>query len=212
MNTKHLEQRFLTTAAKVGVSPEHSLSVLALISCLRSDDERVRAHYDHSLRVGHLAQSIASFVYQEPRPLLLAGTLHDIGKCQIPLDVLGKTSNWTEADALVMQEHVMAGYHLVKGTFDLSAEVLLWHHKFQKNGYPDVLPEHLHDYSHGTKVLIVEYGRILALADVYDALHRPNDKFGSGMSGERIRTLMFELNPDRTHLVGHLYLAGIFSI
>lgn len=210
MNTEDLEQRFLETAAQVGLADNHSRNALALIARLRSDDVRVRAHYDHSLRVGHLAQQIATLTYHESRPLLLAGTLHDIGKCQIPVEVLGRTSNWTEADALVMQQHVMAGYEIVRGSFDLSAEILLWHHKFQKNGYPELLPAHLHPYCDSTKVLIIEYGRILALADVYDALHRPNDKFGS-ITGERIKALMFELNPDRHILVTYLYEAGVFT-
>lgn len=210
MNTEDLEQLFLGTAAQVGLSDTHSRGALALIARLRSDDDRVKAHYYHSLRVGYLAHKIAMFTHHESRPLLLAGTLHDIGKCQISVEVLGKTSDWTEADALVMQEHVMAGYQIVKGNFDLSAEILLWHHKFQKDGYPEVLPAHLHTYSNSTKVLIVEYGRILALADVYDALHRPNDKFGT-VTGERIKALMFELNQDRHILVEHLYQAGIFS-
>ena len=210
MNTEDLEQRFLQTAALFGLLDNHSRNALTLITRLRSEDHRIKAHYDHSLRVGHIAQQIATLTYHEPRPLLLAGTLHDIGKCQIPVEVLSRTSNWTQVDALVMQEHVMAGYQIVKGSFDLSAEILLWHHKFQKSGYPELLPAHLHSYSDSTKVLIVEYGRILALADVYDALHRPNDKFGS-VTGEKIKTLMFELNPDRHILVAYLYEAGVFK-
>lgn len=212
MNIAELEGRFAMTAQKLGITPAQQAELLALIKPLKDGPEAVREHYAHSLRVGHTAQEIASFVFFQPRPLLIAGTVHDVGKCKIPFEILGKTTNWTEADALVMQDHVLAGYEILKGRFDFAAEIMLWHHKFQKNGYPEVLPPPLHEYSAATKVLIVEYGRILALADVYDALHRPNKKFGGDISRQRIQELMFQFNPDRIQLISQLYQAEIFAI
>lgn len=213
MNIENLEVKFAEISQELGVSPEHQAQILEFLEPLRNaDKEAVRAHYAHSLRVGMKAKEIADFTHHDPKPLFFAGTLHDVGKCQIPPEILGKVRDWTQADALVMEQHVLAGYETLRGTFDLSAEIMLWHHRFQKNGYPEVLPEHLHPYSDSTKVLIVEYGRLLALADVYDALHRLNEKFGGKISGARIRELMFELNPDRTILIDRLYQTGILTV
>jgi len=212
VNIAELEGRFAVTSQKLGVSATHQAELLALLKPLKDGPEPVRTHYAHSLRVGHKAHEIARVTHHEPKPLLIAGTVHDVGKCEISADVLGKTANWTEADALVMQEHVMAGYEILKSHFEFSAEIILWHHRFQKNGYPEVLPPPLHGYSEATKVLIVEYGRILALADVYDALHRQNDKFDGDVDGQRIKELMFQFNPDCIRLVDQLYQTGIFAV
>jgi putative nucleotidyltransferase with HDIG domain len=196
----------------LGIEKKHQEAVLTLLGGLKNGEPGVQEHYFHSLRVGHLAQQIAACTFHDEKALLLAGTLHDVGKTHIPISVLTKTSAWTEADATTMEAHVPLGYEMLRGIFDFSAEILLWHHKFQRNGYPKILPPPLHEYSDATKVLIVEHGRLLAIADVYDALHRSNDKFGGALTGTKIRELMFELNPDRTTLVSHLYNAGVFVV
>ncbi len=56
-------------------------------------------------------------------------------------------------------------------------------------------------------------GRIVALADVYDALHRIDGKFEEkkALTGKEIREKMFEFNPDRKILVEALYKAEIFA-
>lgn len=206
-----LEQEFSSAAERYSVPLALTPKILELLAPLRNGPPAVREHYYHSLRVSLLAAQIADFTHHSARPLFIAGALHDIGKWQIPIEVLGKTTHWTAADDLVMSEHVMAGYYLIRGTFDFSAEIMLWHHQFQTNAYPETLPPHLHKYSNATKVLILEYGRLLALADQYDALHRPNDRFDEFMDGDRIRSLMYAHNPDRALLIERLYQAKIFT-
>jgi hypothetical protein len=109
--------------------------------------------------------------------------------------------------------HVMDGYRLIRGQFDFSAEVILWHHRFQHNGYPADMPALLHEYSQGTRVMIQFYGRLLALADGFDAFHRVNEKYTpvDGPVGEWIREKMLEHNPDQRVLVQELYDASVFT-
>jgi HD-GYP domain-containing protein (c-di-GMP phosphodiesterase class II) len=59
----------------------------------------------------------------------------------------------------------------------------------------------------------MEYGRILAIADVYDALHRKNSKYGESkyLTDEEIKQKMLEGNTDRVDLIEDLYEAGIFQ-
>ncbi|OGZ66803.1 MAG: hypothetical protein A3C58_00920 [Candidatus Staskawiczbacteria bacterium RIFCSPHIGHO2_02_FULL_34_10] len=134
--------------------------------------------YEHSLRVDLLASQIAKFVHLDPKALLYAGLLHDVGKAQTRLATLQKTDGWTEADTEEIMNHVMDGYRLIRDKFDFSTEIILWHHRFQPRGYPKEMSTLLHKYCEGTKVMIPWYGRMLCLADTFDAFHRVNDKHG----------------------------------
>lgn len=169
--------------------------------------------YEHSLRVGLIARQIAKFMASNEKALLYAGLLHDVGKTMVPTSTLSKTEGWTPEDTANVQAHVESGYKLLRDKFDFTAEVILMHHRFQTRPYPEESPQPLHEYSEDTKALIKEYGRILAMADVYDALHRINDKHGvkRSLSGEEIREQMLSLNPDRTELIEQLYTAGVFT-
>lgn len=211
--TNVIERKFWAACDELDTSDVIKGHLKSFLSPLRNKSSDTHLHYLHSLRVGLLARQIGAFTHHEEKPLLLAGALHDLGKCQTALEVLGKTRSFTRADQKEIRRHVMDGYRMLRGHFDLTAEIMLWHHKFQEDGYPKKLPPLLHDYKEQTMLLIVEYGRIVALADVYDALHRINDKFGETkkLSGEEITKKMLEFNPDRTKLVLTLYEAGIFT-
>lgn len=209
---QELEDRFAAALRDVGVSARDCEQVVRYLSVLRDKGEVHRQHYAHSLRVGMKSREIARFVHHEERPLLIAGAFHDIGKCHISCAVLAKTEVWTADDQDAIEQHVMQGHTLLRDRFDLSAEILVWHHRFQHHGYPKQMPDHLHGYAETTKLLIAEYGRIVALADVYDALGRVNSSSGGvRLSGQEIRRQMHELNRDRRRLIDALYDANIFS-
>ena len=205
-----VEKQFWDACNTLGIQEIHQKYIRHYLAPLK---DKSPATHLHSLQVALLAQAIGSFLYHEEKPLLLAGALHDLGKCKIPSHILEKTESWNDEDQAAVQEHVMEGYRMIRGQFDVSAEILLWHHRFQESGYPDHLPPLLHTYRETTQLLIREYGRIIALADVYDALHRVNAKFGKkeALSGEEIRKKMFQLNLDRTRLIRALYERGIFT-
>ncbi len=169
-----LERQFWEACIALGISATNQAFLQSFLAPLRNNDEVTRFHYLHSLRVGLLALHIGQFTYHEEKPLFFAGTLHDLGKCDTPSEILGKTGSWTDQDQHKIQTHVTDGYRLLRGRFDMTAEIAVWHHKFQEDGYPARLPPPLHLYRETTKLLIREYGRIIALADVYDALHRAN--------------------------------------
>ncbi len=194
------------------VKPEDRSDLLAYLNLLMLKNPVTRLHGQHSIRVGLKGREIADFIDLDQRALLFAGLTHDLGKCQVPQEVLGKSQGWTDEDARLIQAHVMDGYKLLRNRFDFTADTMVLHHIFQPNGYPQEIPPQLHPYSEFSQGLILEHGRILALADVYDALHRENDKFGEKrrLTDGEIREQMFALNPDREILVNDLYRAGIF--
>ncbi len=191
----------------LGISAEQREGINAFLCPIKVKDS---ATYDHSLRVGLLSREIGRFVHFDQWALFYAGILHDVGKALTRVETLRQTDTWTPEDAEEIKAHVTDGHRLLRGYFDFSAEIILWHHRFQRGGYPEKLPEPLHGYSEGTMTMIPFYGRMLALADVYDALHRINAKFGP-LTGEMIKEKMFLFNPDQEVLLGNLYDEGIFT-
>lgn len=204
------ETEFEETMDELRIEENIKSSARSFLAILKQKSEFT---YAHSLRVGLLARKIARFMHLDEKALFFAGIFHDIGKSLVPLSTLHRTAGWTPEDAKIMEAHVTDSYRLLRDKFDFSAEIILWHHRFQKNAYPVELPASLHGYSEGTRVLIQEYGRVLAIADVYDAFHRKNNKFeeGESISSEQIREKMFEFNPDRKELIEELYNVGILE-
>jgi putative two-component system response regulator len=122
----------------------------------------------HTKRVGDMAAEIAHASGQAPEwceRLRLAGRLHDIGKVAVPDAVLLKTGPLTVEEFELMKSHTTVGHQILAGSssplFQLAAELALTHHEWwDGSGYP-----------HGrADTEIPLSGRIVALADVFDAL------------------------------------------
>jgi response regulator RpfG family c-di-GMP phosphodiesterase len=211
VDTTELEAQFFATAEALHVSLSDQASIFSLLSPLKGGPPAVAEHYAHSLRVGLLAAKIAAVALLPAPPLFIAGTLHDVGKSLIPFDVLGKTSDWTKEDTLIMRNHVMLGYNLLRSRFPLAADIMVWHHRYQPDPYPDTIPPFAYSENDGLVKHIVTYGRLLALADCYDAMHRKNSKYGAALTGIEIKKKMFLSNTDKTSLLTNLYRRNIFS-
>ena len=102
---------------------------------------------------------------KEANNLLIASPMHDIGKVGIPDSILKKTGKLTEDEFEIMKEHSLIGYNILKDSkrdiLKAAAIVAKEHHeKWDGTGYPFGLKgENIHIY-----------GRITAIADVFDAL------------------------------------------
>lgn len=147
----------------------NSVGVISHLEAIRSIDDYV---FRHSVNVGIMVGVIGKWIGMKGSPLkelVLAGLLHDIGKTQVPLEILNKGSELTEAEIEIMQEHSTLGFEMVKQTKQLSQESLLgiWQHheRMDGSGYPFGLP----------KSEIATYGRIIAVADMYDAMTSRNN-------------------------------------
>ncbi len=95
----------------------------------------------------------------------MASPMHDIGKVGIPDAILNKKGRLTEAEFEVMKTHAKIGYEMLKHSerpiMRTAAIIALEHHeKWDGSGYPKGLK--------GKDIDL--YGRITALADVFDAL------------------------------------------
>lgn len=205
-----LEDRLQQTFLDLQITYKRRKEIRTFMDVLKAKDVGT---YEHSIRVGLLMRAFARFMHLEQKAMLYPGLLHDIGKSLTDLKTLQKTEGWTPEDSAEMEPHVMDGYRLLRGHFDFSADVMLWHHQFQSKVYPAEVPAPLHAYNTGTKVLIPFFGRLLALADQFDATHRLNDRFKADemQVGEWIKKQMIERNPDQGVLIQELYDANIFT-
>ncbi len=125
----------------------------------------------HQTRVADLAMMIAMQMRlpdDQVRAIHLAGIVHDLGKIQIPAEILSKPGRITDIEFSLIKIHPQAGYDILKGIdfpWPIAQIVLQHHERFDGSGYPqglmggDILTEAL----------------VLSVADVVEAIsaHRP---------------------------------------
>ena len=125
----------------------------------------------HQKRVADLAAAIASEIRlsdQQIEGIRMAGTIHDLGKVQIPAEILSKPGRISDLEYEIIKTHPQVGFDLLK-SIDFPwpiAEMVLQHHeKMDGSGYPQGLK--------GEDILLD--ARILAVADIVEAMssHRP---------------------------------------
>lgn len=148
-------------------------TVMSLVKAAGYRDYETGAHIS---RVGHYAQLIAqglALPAQEQALVLEAAAMHDIGKVGIPDHILLKPGRLDDAEMQIMREHARLGHELLQGSssqlLQAGATIALSHHeKYDGSGYPQGLQ--------GTDIPLL--GRIVAVADVFDALtsERPYKK------------------------------------
>lgn len=122
--------------------------------------------YNHSLRVSILAGVIAKWMHfkrEKTRDIILAGFLHDIGKCKFPQRLLDKNINKLQGeDYEAYIKHTVDGQHILASIDGLSDGVKLaamqHHERMDGTGFPFG--------SQGSD--IHEYARIIMIADIYD--------------------------------------------
>jgi putative two-component system response regulator len=120
----------------------------------------------------HIAMQLGMPIEQQ-NLILKAAPMHDIGKVGIPDSILLKPGKLDQSEFEIMKEHAQYGHDILSGSpsklMQLGAEIALSHHeKYDGSGYP---------YGLKNEEISI-YGRIVAVADVFDALtsERPYKK------------------------------------
>jgi putative two-component system response regulator len=122
----------------------------------------------HVIRMSHYTHILAraaGFSEREADDLLHAAPMHDVGKIGIPDAILQKNGKLDEAEWQVMRRHAQIGAEIIgehdSGLLKTARIIALTHHeKWDGSGYPNGL--------RGEEIPLA--GRIVAIADVFDAL------------------------------------------
>ena len=121
----------------------------------------------HSVNTSALALSVGRHLRYARAPLLQLGTgmlLHDIGKTQIPIELLNKPGRYEADEFEIMKQHVLRGAEILSsftGLTDMFLKPTLEHHeRVDGTGYP-------HKRS---KQDLSQFGLIAAIVDIYDAV------------------------------------------
>jgi PAS domain S-box-containing protein len=125
----------------------------------------------HQRRVAELATAIAREMVLPPEQINgihLASIIHDLGKINIPAEILSKPGKLTDIEFMLIKTHPQAGYDILKNVkfpWPIADIVLQHHERLDGSGYPQGLK--------GGQILLES--RIVAVADVMEAMssHRP---------------------------------------
>jgi len=125
----------------------------------------------HQRRVAIISEAIANEMglsKDKVHGLRLASTLHDVGKINIPADILSKPGRLSRLEYELIKTHPQTGYDILKPVefpWPIAEMVLQHHERLNGSGYPNGLK--------GDAILLE--ARIIAVADVLEAMisHRP---------------------------------------
>jgi HD-GYP domain-containing protein (c-di-GMP phosphodiesterase class II) len=129
---------------------------------------RCQEHTTHDERVGLTSHKLALRLGMDQKTALRLGcaaTLHDIGKLELPSNLLNKLGLFTPQETRAIQTHTILGDLILKGygtpLMNEAAEIALYHHeRIDGNGYPYGLS--------GTDIPFA--ARIVAVVDSFDAM------------------------------------------
>jgi putative nucleotidyltransferase with HDIG domain len=125
----------------------------------------------HQHRVASLAKTIAAEMNldeSEVDHIWMAATIHDVGKMQVPVDILSRPGKLTTPEWEIIKAHPQNGYEILKEMklpCTVAQTILQHHERLNGSGYPNALKQH--------EILLA--AKILAVADVVEAMasHRP---------------------------------------
>jgi response regulator RpfG family c-di-GMP phosphodiesterase len=140
-----------------------TLQVIGRIAEMRESERG-----NHTLRTGHYAKLITRSLGMDEKDqelIFFSSQLHDVGKIGIPENIMLKPEKLTTVEFQIIKNHTTIGYDMLKDVDNLylkiAAIIAVSHHeRFDGTGYP----------YHLSGKDIPLWGRIMAVADVFDVL------------------------------------------
>ncbi len=164
-------------------------STLLGLANIKNYDETV---FNHAVNVAIYAMALGQRVGIPKKHLShlgMAGFFHDLGKTKIPEEILNKTDGLSPEERSILRSHPVIGTELImkmKEWGELSARMMegvFEHHLgYDLTGYPSLTQ----------KKKVTLFGKIVAIADFYDALARPRTPHRFLYASERIVGMVLE--------------------
>ena len=141
-----------------------SLSIFDMLHNMRQYDDFT---YMHCMNVSLICNVFAKWLdmsKEDTEIITLAGLLHDTGKLLVPEAIIRKPDRLSPAEYNIIKTHTLQGYNVLKNYPNLDQRIkdsaLMHHERCDGSGYPLGLT--------GDK--IPQFAKIVAIADVYDAM------------------------------------------
>jgi len=149
------------------IAEDESKSMLIGMTTIKDYDEYT---YYHCVNVSILAMALGHKI-KLPRKVLaelgLAGLFHDLGKTEIPIEILNKPSKLSDEDWQAMRQHPWWGAIIVfkirgidEASMDLAISAFEHHLNHDNSGYPKLR----------TRIPLNLFSKIISIADQYDAM------------------------------------------
>jgi putative nucleotidyltransferase with HDIG domain len=167
LQARHLADQLAVALSNARLIEDMEHLTLGTIEALaRTVDAKSSWTSGHSERVAEMAVKIARAMGWDDKrleTLFRGGLLHDIGKIGVPLAILDKPGKLTEEEYAKVKDHSAIGAKIlepINAYADIIPMVIQHHERYDGKGYPRGLAGKAIDIN----------ARILAVADVYDAL------------------------------------------
>lgn len=139
------------------------LNLFDMIQNLRQYDDSTYAHAVNVAMICNILAGWLDFSAEDIKTATMCGLLHDIGKVKIPSSIIKKPGKLTEEEFEVIKRHTIEGYQILrekKMDRSICNAALMHHEKCDGSGYPFGLQAEQID----------RYGKLVAVADIYDAM------------------------------------------
>ncbi len=153
----------LSSSLEAITNGQGQIGVLDMLHNMREYDDSTFAH---CMNVGLICNVFARWLKLDAEQIELVtacGLLHDIGKLLVPHSIITKPGKLSAEEYAAIQKHPVTGYQMLKNSHvdeHICNSALMHHERSDGTGYPLHLS--------GDK--IDKYARIVAIADVYDAV------------------------------------------
>lgn len=184
IDTKRLQRIFDDLIQEI----KKNKNVLSLVTKVCLHDFYI---YDHSINVTIYATAIAAKMgYDDKRlrEIAMGALFHDIGKTMIPLEIIKKPGKLTEGEFEIVKKHTGFGYNILRQqpTIPLSSAYCAFQHheRMDGSGYPKgAKRDDIHPYA-----------KIIAVADVFDALTSKRSYRNAILPHDALEILFAETN------------------
>lgn len=141
-----------------------SVSIFDMLHNMRQYDDLTYAHCINVALICNVFAKWLKLPQTEVEKMTICGLLHDIGKLAIPDSIIRKPDKLSPSEYNIIKTHTLQGYNILKSYNNISSDIkeaaLMHHERCDGTGYPLGLAADK----------INKYAKVVAIADVYDAM------------------------------------------